>query len=420
MILFAALLSCSVNSKLGKELARDQDRRNDFRGLVVYDLSQEKELLNFNGNKYFIPASTVKLFTFYTASSILPDSVSSIEYLIRGDSLLIRGTGDPSVLVGREDRVIDFLQAGKGNIFLVDRSIEDSKYGPGWSWEDYDSSYMPEKSLLPLYGNLLTVSFEDDLEVKPGFFRESLIIEGPGNDPAGRAMSHREMNRNLFYAEKLEGSNQKSIPFITSNQLTADLLGEAIGRKVTLVPDEYGTDFRSLLTKPYDSLYTRMLVESDNFIAEQLMLQVGWKVKNEYRVKAAIEYALDSLVDDMPQKPRWVDGSGLSRYNLFTPESMVYLLKKMHGEIPVDRLLGYLAQGGVSGTLESCFKGPLGDPYVFAKSGTLSNNYCLSGYLKTKRGRLLAFSFMDNHYSGISRERKNELENYLLRLWEGN
>ena len=420
MVLFATLLSCSVNSKLGKELARDQLDRNDFRGMVVYDLTREKELLNYNGNKYFIPASTVKLFTFYTAYSILPDSVSSLEYQERGDSLLIRGTADPSVLIGQDDRVFEFLQASKGNIFLADRSIEDSKYGPGWSWDDYESSYMPEKSLLPLYGNILTLSYEDSLEVNPDFFRESLIMEGPGSDPSGHKKPHRDMNRNLFYAAKLESGDQKSIPFITSNQLTADLLGEAIGRKVTLVPDEYETDFRSLNTKPYDSLYTQMLVESDNFIAEQLMLQVGWKVKNEYRVKAAIEYTLDSLVDDMPQRPRWVDGSGLSRYNLFTPENMVYLLKKMHAEIPSGRLLEYLAQGGVSGTLESYFKGPTGEPYVFAKSGTLSNNYCLSGYLKTKRGRLLAFSFMDNHYRGASLERKNELETYLLRLWEGN
>ena len=92
----------------------------------------------------------------------------------------------------------------------------------------------------------------------------------------------------------------------------------------------------------------------------------------------------------------------------------------MHREIPTDKLLAYLAQGGVSGTLEDYFKSPSGEPYVFAKSGTLANNYCLSGYLKTKKGRLLAFSFMDNHYQGASAERKKELETYLLRLWESN
>jgi len=401
-------------------LARDQKDRNDLRGMVVYDLTRNKELLNYNGNKYFIPASTVKLFTFYTAYSILPDSVLSLEYLHRGDSLLIRGTADPSVLLDEEDQVVEFLRSREENIFLVDSSIEDSKYGPGWSWDDYESSYMPERSIMPLYGNLLTLVSEDSLRVIPDFFRESLAVEVPDAERSGGTKSFRDLNRNRFYPQRLEPGKQKSVPFITSTQLTADLLGEAIGKKVTLVPDDYEADFTKLLTRRYDSLYTQMLVESDNFMAEQLMLQIGSKVQKEYRVKSAIDYALDSLVNDLPQMPRWVDGSGLSRYNLFTPESMVHLLKKMHSEIPENRLLSYLARGGVSGTLESDFKGPVGQPYVFAKSGSLSNNYCLSGYLKTQKGRLLAFSFMDNHYRGTSRARKKELEKYLLRLREAN
>src|SRR5210317_1326512 len=151
LLLFATCLSCSVNSKLAKELARDQKDRNDLRGMVVYDLTRDRELLNHNGNKYFIPASTVKLFTFYTAYSILPDSVLSLEYLERGDSLVIRGAADPSVLLDEEDRVVEFLRSWDEKIFLVDSSIEDSKYGPGWSWDDYESSYMPERSLMPLY-----------------------------------------------------------------------------------------------------------------------------------------------------------------------------------------------------------------------------------------------------------------------------
>lgn len=420
LLLFVTLLSCSVNSKLERGFAKDQPDRNDLRGMVVYDLTREKELLNFNGNKYFIPASTVKLFTFFTAYSILPDSVCSLEYLQRGDSLLIRGTADPSVLISEEDPVLEFLKARDENIFLVDRAIEDSKYGPGWSWDDYQSSYMPERSLLPLYGNLVTMSFNDSLEISPGFFREALIVPGQDTNTSGHSNSYRDLNLNRFYAGNLKKGDQQSIPFITSNQLAADLLGNTIGEKVTLVPDEFEANFSKLVTQPYDSLYTRMLIESDNFIAEQLMLQVGWKVKKEHRVKAAVAYALDSIFQNISQRPRWVDGSGLSRYNLFTPESMVYLLKKMHREIPTNRLLGYLAQGGVSGTLENNFKGPSGEPYVFAKSGTLSNNYCLSGYLKTKKGRLLAFSFMDNHYLGTSEERKNELETYLLRLREAN
>jgi len=218
----------------------------------------------------------------------------------------------------------------------------------------------------------------------------------------------------------LQEGESLEVPYITSNQLAADLLGEAIDKKVTLIKGFEKETFIQLTTQSYDSLYTQMLVNSDNFIAEQLMLQISRKTDSVYQVKKAIDHALSNLLSDIPQKPRWVDGSGLSRYNLFTPESMVYVLKKLYREVPHDKLLSYLPAGGVSGTLEDSFKGPGGKPYVFAKSGTLSNNYCLSGFIRTKRGKLLIFSFMNNHYIGSSGERKKEIQDYLLQLYEAN
>lgn len=413
-------MSCSVNSKLSRELYNEDSARQDFRGMVVYDLTREKELINYNGGKYFIPASTVKLFTFLTAYSTLPDSVPSIEYLEKGDSLLIRGTADPLLLSGEPDEVVDFLKSWEGNVFLADKSIDDSKYGPGWSWDDFASSYMPERNILPLYENRVTLSRKDSVVVKPGFFKEALLKEGSGGVSSSAMQTYRDPNQNLFVGNKVAEGKEISVPFITSNQLAADLLGEALEKKVTLVRDQSSEDFKSLLIRPYDSLYARMLADSDNFIAEQVMLQVGRAVKDKYQVKAAIIYALDSLFPDIPQKPRWVDGSGLSRYNLFTPESMVYLLKKMHRQIPEEKLFALMAQGGVSGTLENHFKGVDGKPYVIAKSGTLSNNYCLSGFVKTSKGHLLAFSFMDNHYKGYSEQKKRELESYLELLRDAN
>jgi D-alanyl-D-alanine carboxypeptidase/D-alanyl-D-alanine-endopeptidase (penicillin-binding protein 4) len=388
--------------------------------MVVYDLTREKELINYNGGKYFIPASTVKLFTFLTAYSTLPDSVPSIEYLEKGDSLLIRGTADPLLLSDGPDEVVNFLKSWEGNVFLADKSIDDSKYGPGWSWDDFASSYMPERNILPLYENRVTLSRNDSVTIEPGFFKETLQKDGSGEAPSPAMKTYRDPNQNLFDGKKVAEGKEVSVPFITSNQLAADLLGEALGKKVTLIRDHHLEDFKTLMIRSYDSLYARMLIDSDNFVAEQVMLQVGRATTGKYQVKAAILRALDSVFPDIPQKPRWVDGSGLSRYNLFTPESMVYLLKKMHRQIPEEELFALMAQGGVSGTLENHFKGVDDKPYVIAKSGTLSNNYCLSGFLKTSKGRLLAFSFMDNHYQGSSEQKKRELESYLELLRDSN
>jgi D-alanyl-D-alanine carboxypeptidase/D-alanyl-D-alanine-endopeptidase (penicillin-binding protein 4) len=156
-------------------------------------------------------------------------------------------------------------------------------------------------------------------------------------------------------------------------------------------------------------------VISDNFIAEQLLLQVSYKVNKTYSVQEAIHYAEENYLKGIPQEPRWVDGSGLSRYNLFTPSSIVFLLEKMYHEIPLQQLLDYFPVGGVSGTLKNWFSNDT--PYVFAKSGTLSNNYNLSGYLMTKKGTLLIFSYMNNHYKKPTSDIKKEMEIVLKEIY---
>ncbi|RMD68818.1 MAG: D-alanyl-D-alanine carboxypeptidase, partial [Bacteroidetes bacterium] len=131
----------------------------------------------------------------------------------------------------------------------------------------------------------------------------------------------------------------------------------------------------------------------------------------------AIAWALDSLLADLPDRPLWVDGSGLSRYNLVTPRTMVMLLDKIRREVPAQRLFGLLPAGGRSGTIAEWYAGPDG-PYVFAKTGTLRNRHCLSGYLRTARGRWLIFSFMHNNFPGSNRAWKEEMERTLEYIYQ--
>ena len=158
-----------------------------------------------------------------------------------------------------------------------------------------------------------------------------------------------------------------------------------------------------------------MLVVSDNFIAEQLLLQVGKELSGEYNVHKAIDSVLKNHLSTLPQKPRWVDGSGLSRYNLTTPENTVHLLTKMYHEIPLENLLHYFPVGGKTGTIRSWYAND--PPFVYAKTGTLSNNHCLSGYLITKKGTVLIFSFMNNHYRVSSSEIKEQMQDHLFEIY---
>ena len=77
--------------------------------------------------------------------------------------------------------------------------------------------------------------------------------------------------------------------------------------------------------------------------------------------------------------------------------------------MPGERLFHIFPAGGKSGTIEKWYGGKA-EPYVFAKTGTLSNKHCLSGYIKTESGRLLIFSFMHNNYVGSPEPVKKEME----------
>ena len=411
LVLSAVLLTgCSVSKKIQKELEEEAANNNYFTGVVVYNTKTKKKVIDFQGSKYFTPASNTKLFTFYTAWKTLKDSVVSFEYANRKDSLIIRGTGDPGFL---EDTIntnsLDFLRRTSENIYLIDEKIEDSPYGEGWSWDDFPYYYMPEKSIFPVYGNTVKLNKTgDSLQVIPSFFLNKVKM-------VDKYQALREREENLFYLEESDIRIDKSVPFKTSNQLVADLLGQELGAKVTLIPYKESYLFKPYKRVPYDTLFTKMLVDSDNFIAEQLMLQVGKKTVGKFSVSDGIQYTLDNYLKEIPQKPRWVDGSGLSRYNLFTPASMLYVLQKMYEEIPRDKLFGYFPEGGKTGTLKNNYEG---QPYIRAKSGSLSNNYSLSGYLITKKGTILIFSYMNNHFQGASAAMKKEMEDYFSRLYD--
>lgn len=158
-----------------------------------------------------------------------------------------------------------------------------------------------------------------------------------------------------------------------------------------------------------------MMLESDNFLAEQLLIMGSAVLSDTLQSSIAREFVLETYLSELKHPPRWVDGSGLSRYNLFTPESMVHVLNKLYQEIPRERLFTFFPSGGNNGTLEDWFAGNP-HPYIFAKTGTLGNTYCLSGYMLTKSGKTLIFSFMNNHFKASSSHIKKRMQPILEQL----
>ena len=142
------------------------------------------------------------------------------------------------------------------------------------------------------------------------------------------------------------------------------------------------------------------------------MLLVSSTLGDTLSFERARDHVLKQWLTGLPQPPRWVDGSGLSRYNQLSPASVVYLLQKMQAEIPEARLFALMAQGGRPGTLRTWSRDPMG-PYLFGKTGSMGGVQNLSGYLKTRSGKTVVFSFMNNHFTGPGRLVRARMERIL-------
>ena len=405
-ILFSSCGSTRLN-KLNRQIQLELEGSqfsNQITGLLVVDTETKDTIVAKNSTKYFIPASTTKLFTFYTANTLLGKRIPSLKYFESNDSLYIEGTGDPSWLhpYFRDSTAITFLKNSEKTVFLHLNNFKDEKFRPGWAWEDYQFYFSPELSPMPLYGNVTTIQESDSLVVSPALFTSAI--------KRGKPSKLRAQNKNEFLIPNIL-KDTLEIPFITSNELTKKFLQLKLNREIVLSKKSYNVPKKTLYGIATDSIYKRMLDESDNFLAEQLMLVVSSTLSDTLSFDTAKDYILENHLSDIKQQPRWVDGSGLSRYNLFTPESMVLILDKLYQEIDKQRLFKLLPSWDRNGTLQ---KGSLTNTnFIFAKSGSMGNTYNVCGYLKTKSGKILIFSFMNNHFRIPSKEIRVQIEKTL-------
>ncbi len=345
----------------------------------------------------------------YTALCYLPDSLPSYRYLESGDTLFIKGMGDPTLLheLWPDHAGLKRMRDVR-YIVLYPGRLSDQRWGDGWAWDDILEDYQPEKSALPLYSNLLKIHpQEKSFTITPSYFNSSTHVL------TGIKSASRESSQNVFSISK-SLPHELYIPFTTEDETITALLQDTLHIQVSMMTNAKSMDSLSWKMQygvQNDSVFSQMMKVSDNFIAEQLLLLSYAYLTDTLNTSKMIAKAKSGLFQNLPDAFQWVDGSGLSRYNLITPANIIMVLDMIKSKIGFDRIKAIFPAGGISGTLKNSYRSDT--PYVWAKTGSLSNNQSLSGYIQTHSGRVILFSFMHSNYITSNAMIRNEMQKVL-------
>ena len=417
------LSACSVR-QAQKTLLNSEGVKGAHVGIAVYNDTKGQWLSKYQSDHYFTPASNIKILATYLGLQFLGDSLPGWKMAENADTLFLMPLGDPSFMHPefRYQPVVDVIKNTKKQVVIVGNNQDQFEiFGSGWSWADYDQDYQPERSRMPIYGNVVHFyqSNKKLNAIKPFyFFRDYVDLDKveeknwTRNRVGNRFFTTNENNKSKYFQVPF---SQEYQPMLLAVSLLKDTLGKTVSfQKNTTVP---ATNYKTIKTVPTDSLLKIMMLRSDNFYADQIVLMASEQLFGKMDDAALIDSAKKLFFADLPQKMRWVDGSGLSRYNLNTPENYIAILQQMQAKFGEARLKNIFEKGG-EGTISAYYKNFPGTMY--AKTGTLGGQVALSGFIYTPKQQKLYFSVLvANHMSPSSTQVRRAVEAYLTRVTIG-
>jgi serine-type D-Ala-D-Ala carboxypeptidase/endopeptidase (penicillin-binding protein 4) len=410
------LASCSAGKPLSftasRHLLGDSVLQNAHTGIAVFDPEAGKFLYQYQDDKYFVPASNIKIMSCYAGMKFLGENLQGISHVDMDTALILIPTGDPTFLHKdyTEQPVADFIRNINKKTYVDISAWDDDALGYGWSWDDYSYYYMAERSPFPVYGNVVRwyqVKSKKENPTTPADTIDTFIYSDPELDGpvdfgktgnSFRVERKRDSNAFTIY-EGNEKNAETDVPYFTDGVNTAiSLLKDSLHKQILTIDAGRKMKYSSMpsivYSRPADSMLKPMMHRSDNFFAEQTLLMAGYALTGKMNSGAAVEAVTKNLLSGMPHKARWVDGSGLSRYNLFTPRDLVWVLDKMKKDFAWERITTIFPTGGM-GTLRAYVAD---SGRLYAKTGTLSGVIALSGYVITKKNKTLIFSILINNH----------------------
>ena len=188
-------------------------------------------------------------------------------------------------------------------------------------------------------------------------------------------------------------------PFITSRKNTISLLENALGKKVEFKKEEL-KDYNVLNSDQVDYIYAAILKDSDNLISESIAANISFRLTDTISVDKGVE-----LIKSLSKQIELFDGSGLSRYNLVTPKSIISSLHDIYNLIGFERIKKIFPKNYIIKDKED---------FVWGKTGTLKNNHNYSGYIITDKNRIYIFSIMINHFTNDLSKIKEAIVDFLI------
>jgi D-alanyl-D-alanine carboxypeptidase/D-alanyl-D-alanine-endopeptidase (penicillin-binding protein 4) len=433
------------------DIFNDQSFRNANWGVVIQSLETGEYLYKRNEDKFFIPASNLKLFT--TASGLLllgPNYKFSTKFWTNGyhsgstlyGDLIIQGRGDPTIS-GRfynndnnfvfdswTDSLIELgIDKIKGNIIGDDNLFDDLGLGEGWSWDSETDWYAAQSSAISFNDNCIDIIIYYDkkadsiiVKTKPEL-KNIIILNNLKTANHGEQTSvnvYRERGTNVV---TVFGTVKRSVDTLITystvrNPTQFTLLAfknrlESKGIRVNgyaIDIDDYDRnldyDKMTLLFTGYSNELSEIIKvinkNSQNFFAEQLLKTIGLEINGfgsaEKGISAIKELSTEIGIN--PDNLVMVDGSGLSHLDMVTPRQIVELLKYMYSN---KELFPYFFNSfpiaGVDGSLGKRMKGTSAENIVRAKTGYISHVRSLSGYAVTGDNEPVAFSMIANNFN---------------------
>jgi D-alanyl-D-alanine carboxypeptidase/D-alanyl-D-alanine-endopeptidase (penicillin-binding protein 4) len=444
-----------LQQQIDAYIAQPQFARADW-GIAVRSLDTGKVLYAHNADRLFVPASNAKLFTAGLALAELGNQTRIATTLyattsrvgtkgtLRGD-LILYGRGDPSL--GTPEGSADWadrmaaalaqlgVQRIGGNLIADATYFSGPTIGAGWEANDLQTWYGAAPSALDVGGNLLKVTVARNgrrccsVNAVPDAAGVQIVNQTANTGGAPLSLFRPVGSSTLFASGELPARAQQHVYTLSlpdPARAAATTLRQALARRGITLDGEVtvlrwpqtdpaltqpGTQaIASIDSPPVAALVDHMLKHSDNLYAQALWLQTGVAAAERNtcslprKPDTSSNWALCALRDSLaragipPSAVLLSEGSGLARRDLVTPNALVQWLAWTQAQAWGQDLRNALPVAGIDGTLEYRFRDGAATGNLQAKTGTLSHDYTLAGFVTDAAGDHLVFSIMLNRY----------------------